>query len=118
MLRIYILLFSFLMISPAFAQVPVKTSASAAGLSGQDLLTMCGGLYDVDYGYCAGYMKAIADVMGQQAVHGQTACNQGNVRPQQLLEAMKMQAADDPALAAQPASVLATQSIARSYPCR
>ena len=102
----------------AFSNDMIRVAQPQAHTNGKDLITMCSGLYDVDYGYCAGYMKAVADIMMDQPVYGSRACHHAGVRPEQLVENLKMQAGEDPALAQQPASVLASQSLSRSFPCR
>lgn len=62
---------------PAFAEDQV---------SGADLQRMCNSRYDTDYGYCAGYIKAVADIMREQRVAGLDACGHDPIRSQQLID--------------------------------
>jgi len=55
-------------------------------LSGADLQRMCASRYDTDYGYCAGYIKAVADIMRDQRVAGLDACGHAPIRSQQLID--------------------------------
>ena len=51
-----------------------------------ELHDMCTSTSDVDYGYCAGYVSAVAHMLLTQHVDGYRACNHANVRSQQFVK--------------------------------
>lgn len=112
-------LFALLCLSvPAFANEPMQVSNPQAHLSGRDLINFCKGQYDIDFGYCAGYMAAISEVMMDHTVYGQAACNHGAVAPQQLVELLKQRASQDPSIELQPASAAAAHVLSSAFRCR
>ncbi len=118
-MRRVLFIFAFLCLSvSALANDRMQINNPQSHLSGRDLMNFCKGQYDIDFGYCAGYMAAISEVMMDHAVYGQTACNHAMVAPQQLVELLKKQAAHDPSLELQPASVAAAEALSNSFRCQ
>lgn len=110
-----------MLILPGAAQAEQRMQAVSnpqAQISGRDLINFCKGQYDIDYGYCAGYMAAISEVMLDHEVYGQTACNHGIVAPQQLVELLKDSAKNNPSIELQPASAAAAQVLSGAFRCR
>jgi len=105
----------FLSLTPGFPLA--QETQRAASLPGSHLITMCKGLYDVDYGYCTGYLKAVSELMIGQPLYGLSACNHGLVPVPNLIEHMKIQIEKDPALSQLPAGELMAQVMARTFPC-
>lgn len=59
-------------------------------LSAAELMQMCSSTHDVDYGYCAGYITAIADQMlSTGTAGGERACNHAGVRSQQYVDVFR-----------------------------
>lgn len=106
------------LVAPAMAQDRIQVSNPQEHLTGRDLMNFCKGQYDIDFGYCAGYITAISEVMIDHTVYGQTACNQGPVAPQQLVDLLKERAAHDPSIELQPASAAAAQALSGYFACR
>ena len=104
--------------SPLAASEVTRVSNPAAHLNGKDLINFCKGQYDIDYGYCAGYVAAISDIMLDHAVYGNTACNHGRVAPEQLKELLQAHVKRDPSSQLQPASVATAQALSRAFSCR
>lgn len=97
----------------------IAAPAQAEPLNKAGLLSYCQGLYDVDAGFCAGYIQAVADVMQQQAIYGQSVCNLAPVQSQQLADLVKgdMQVGD-PANNTVSAVQFTHDTLAKYYPCR
>lgn len=55
-------------------------------MAGVDLARFCEQATDLDAGFCAGYVTAIADVMIDQPLYGFRACLYPSVRTQQIME--------------------------------
>ena len=104
--------FCFLMMLSAAAQ------AADGGVTAGQLKTYCAGQYDVDAGFCAGYVTAIADLMKQKTLSGYTTCNLGPVESQQLMELVQIQMQENAIDPMQPATSLTAEMLARFYPCR
>ncbi len=96
--------------------LPAK--AADGPMTGAALMQYCKGLYDVDAGFCAGYITAIADLMKEQGLYGQTTCNLGPVPSQQLMELVQIQMQDNPEAQSQSATQMTATTLARFYPCR
>lgn len=98
---------------------PQKALAvNSDGLTGNDLLRLCSSKYDTEYGYCAGYISAIANMMLTTAVEGERACTQGTVRTQQLMDIYRSYAELFPENLRGSAAKNVAISIARGFPCR
>lgn len=87
-------------------------------LSGHDLSAFCASKYDVDAGFCAGYVTAVAELMLDHALYGLRACNHGPVRSQQLMDIIKMSQRRNPAWQDAAASTSTAAALADAFPCR
>ena len=78
------------LLSFALLVAPIQTaqakSNEAAHFSGTELYAMCASKYDTDYGYCAGYVSAIANTMLTESVSGYRACNLTQARSQEFVD--------------------------------
>ena len=92
--------------------------ASDGSVTAGQLRTYCAGQYDVDAGFCAGYVTAVADLMKQNALGGYTSCNLSPVGSQQLMELIQIQMQENQIDPSQPATTLSAETLARFYPCR
>ncbi len=101
----------FLLSAPAMA-------AGDGALSADKLKTYCAGQFDVDAGFCAGYITAVADFMKQKALPGYSVCNLSPVGSQQLMELVQSQMQEQAFDPAMPATSLTADTLARYYPCR
>ncbi|NCC22100.1 MAG: hypothetical protein EOM26_06510 [Alphaproteobacteria bacterium] len=119
-MRIAVLAFFFILGSTlgAFAQQGIEISAPESHLAGRDLLNFCHGKYDVDAGYCAGYMTAVAELLLDHPLYRMTACEHGKVRSQQLTEIYMEHLQKYPPRADVPASMAAVEAVALAFPCR
>lgn len=93
-------------------------AVNSDGLTGQDLLRLCSSKYDTEYGYCAGYISAIANMMLTSEVEGERACTRGTVRTQQLMDIYRSYAELFPENLRGSAAKNVAISIARGFPCR
>lgn len=59
--------------------VPARAETDTAALR-----AMCESRYNVDQGYCAGYIAAVSDILRHHALYGYRVCAHGAVRPVQL----------------------------------
>lgn len=50
------------------------------------LIRLCQAPYDIDQGFCAGYLTAMRDVMNDYSLYGNTTCGGRGVGPQQLAD--------------------------------
>jgi hypothetical protein len=111
---------TLLLFLPATVQAEdyVPVTSVRAQITGKDLMNMCAGKYDIDYGYCAGYLAAISEIMLTHPVYGKQACNHGPVGAQQLMELYRQNMEENPAAQMQPASAATAQTLARFFQCR
>lgn len=86
--------------------------------SGYELFSACTSHYDTDYGYCAGYVTAVADVLLQQPLYGFGACNHAPVKSQQLVDLVTLFLEDNPELQSRPAKLVVAMALARAFPCQ
>jgi hypothetical protein len=99
------------------------TSATAQGVNApyhftaMQLGELCNSEYDTDYGLCAGYVTAIADVMLQQDIYGTSACNHKNVKSEQLIALTKRYLESNPEVAQTPARDVVSLALSRAFPC-
>jgi Rap1a immunity proteins len=84
---------------------------SISSLSAGELQGMCQSTYDVEYGWCAGYVTALAEANGG-------ACMNAPVRSQQYVDIFKsyMEVFPEARKAGAPEAVSA--AMARAFPCR
>lgn len=115
-----------LLATPVMAQTTVAPEASDAQtgvhqpdirLSGAELRALCASSSNVDYGMCAGYVRAVADLMLAESVAGNKACAFGLVRPQQLLDIVRVYMDQTPTALETPARAAVAQALARAFPC-
>lgn len=88
-----------------------------SALSGQHLMSFCNSKYDVDAGFCSGYIAAIAETMAVQQTYAQHSCGHAGVKPQQWMDTVKIEVDANPSLVQLPAGVMVAQIVAMSYPC-
>jgi len=88
-------------------------------LSATELMQMCSSTHDVDYGYCAGYITAIADQMlSTGTAGGERACNHAGIRSQQYVDVFRSFAEVFPERLKDQAERTVAASFARAVPCR
>lgn len=102
----------FLLLTPSVAR------ASADRLAASDLARLCSSSSDVDYGYCAGYITAIADgILSAGSIGGYSACNHAHVRSQQYIDVFRAYAEIFPGKMNGDAETAVAAALARSFPC-
>jgi Rap1a immunity proteins len=109
-------LFIFAIIA-ALAITPAQAQEQQQPLSAADLQTMCSSASDIDYGFCAGYVSAIAHAMLTQNIGTARACNHENVRSQQLVDTYNSYTKLFPQQLSGAASDVAAAAMARAFPC-
>lgn len=88
-------------------------------LTAAELMRMCSSTHDVDYGYCAGYITAVADQMlSTGTAGGARACNHQGVRSQQYVDVFRAYAEIFPERLRDEAERTVAASFARAFPCR
>jgi len=92
-------------------------AANSAGITAQELLKMCNSTYDTDYGFCAGYISALANALLTGPVSDEAACSHGPVRSQQLIDIFRAYAELFPEQMPGPAAKTVSAAIARAFPC-
>lgn len=101
-----------------FASTGKAPAANSEGLTGTELLAMCNSTYDTDYGFCAGYVSALANALLAGPVAGEAACSHGPVRSQQLIDIYRTYAELFPENMKGAAAKTVSASIARAFPCK
>lgn len=98
---------------------PVSAVAAASGATATGTLRhYCMGAHDVDAGFCAGYVTAIADLMKEQQLYGVRTCNLEPVHSQQLMDLMRIEMQEKIMPREVSAAELTAGTLARYYPCR
>lgn len=94
-------------------------AGEAGRFSGDTLASYCSSPYDVDAGYCAGYVTAIAEIMTEQPLYGFHACNLAGIRSQQLMEivAQDLKKTDEDSVKSDNARFRTAGALARAFPC-
>lgn len=95
----------------------VGSAQDAPAFRAFELYEMCTSSYDTDFGYCAGYVTAIAHTMTQQPVGGHQACNFSFVRSQQFVDIFKTYSEQFRDSMDTEAGHVVAASIARAFPC-
>lgn len=109
-MRVILILSLIFFATPAFAK--------SATFSGRDLLDMCTSKYDTDYGFCAGFVSAIANAMINNAIGPDRACHVENLKSQQAIEIYTNYAELFPEMMREEASKAASAALARAFPCQ
>lgn len=110
--------FVFGTLAGAFAAQENEGGALRPGrLNASDLMELCAGKYDVDLGFCAGYVTAIADVMIDQPLYGFRACTHETVKSQQIMDNVILKTKAMPERSGFAARAVVADSIARAFPC-
>lgn len=87
-------------------------------LSGAELARMCSSAYDTDYGFCAGYVSAVAHVLLTDSVGGYRACNHAQVKSQQYVDTFVLFAGKFPDQLNADAGITVAGALARAFPCQ
>lgn len=82
-------------------------------LSAAKLAQFCMSRYDTDYGFCAGYVTAVAEDMAE----GARACHYGAARSQQFVDLFKAYAQANPDALNVPARQAVASALARAFSC-
>ncbi len=99
--------------------MPAPAQSAADRLTAGELMRMCSSEHDVDYGYCAGYITAVADQMlATGTAAGQRACNHAGIRSQQYVDVFRSFAEIFPERMNEEAEPAVAASFARAFPCR
>lgn len=98
------------------ALAPAPAQGSTERLTAAELAKMCNSTSDVDYGFCGGYITAIADAMSKAP--GTGACHHAHVRSQQYIEVFRSYAELYPEKMSVEAKSAVAASLARAFPCR
>lgn len=89
----------------------------APQFAASELLKMCNSTYDTDYGYCGGYVSAIANVMLTESIAEYRACRHQQVRSQQAIDIFRSYAELFPEMLSGEAATAVAASLARAFPC-
>ena len=87
-------------------------------MTGAELHTMCTSASNLDYGFCAGYVTAVADALHGASVAGYRACGHDGTRSQQLIDTYNAFADMFPGNLQDSADAAVAASLARAFPCR
>jgi len=105
-LRIFLFLLIALDLNSAHSQTPSSL-----------LINLCQAPYDIDQGFCAGYLTAIRDVMNDYSLYGKTTCGGTGVGPQQLADNFSDFIKDQQSQIRQPAGELSAEFLADRFGC-
>lgn len=86
-------------------------------ISAQDLKTYCFSAYDTDFGYCAGYVTGVADLMHEHTIYGFETCNMQMVKSQQMVDIVKNFINKNPSEVKGNARYLVAQALSKAFPC-
>jgi hypothetical protein len=92
-------------------------AAELSRLTGAQLAAMCQSESNLDYGYCAGYVTAVADEMMAGSVAEYRACNHAAVKSQQYVDIFRTYAAEFPETRGMSADLAVAAAFARAFPC-
>ena len=108
-------------ITPVHAQTvtiqPVMAQAPPQHISTRELYRLCTSASDVDYGMCAGYVTALADLLMSESVAAYKACAFSAVRPQEIMDIVKNFIGKNPDMNDRPAHITAAAALAGAFPC-
>jgi hypothetical protein len=96
---------------------PASVQASNARMTAGDLANLCVAKSDLDFGYCTGYIMAIADKMVDNQIGPYRACNHAQVRPQQYIDVYRSYAEIFPETLRGDAETAVAAALARAFPC-
>lgn len=116
-MRIVTLLTTVLLLFAPLASAGAAVPAHSSGFSAADLQRMCSSPHDTDYGFCAGYVSAIAHALLTDSVAGYRACHHEQVRSQQYVDTFTLYAKKFPAEMNADAATVVSAAIARAFPC-
>lgn len=97
--------------------IPAQASTQAPHFSGTELQQMCSSKYDTDYGYCAGYVSAVANLLLTESVAGFRACNLEPVKSQQFIDIFQSYAELFQSNLGGEAKEVVAAALARAFPC-
>lgn len=93
-------------------------AADTSRLTASQLNEMCHSESNLDYGFCAGYVTAVADELLHASLAEYRACNHAAVKSQQYVDIFKNYVASYPEALGKPADLAAAAAFARAFPCR
>ena len=112
----YLFIFTLVLFFCGDASAQIKPNAPYH-FTAQQLADWCNSDYDTEYGICAGYLTAVADIMLQQDVHGISACNHKAVKSEQLIKLYTQYLQNNVAHGARPARDVVAEALSRAFPC-
>jgi hypothetical protein len=93
------------------------TATDMSRLTGAQLAEMCQSQSNLDYGYCAGYVTAVADELMAGSVAEYRACNHASVKSQQYVDIFRTYEAEFPQSRTMSADLAVAAAFARAFPC-
>lgn len=115
---IFCITISCIFMPQAFANDSALAPKAQGFISATQLKTYCMSHYDVDQGYCAGFITGVADIMQEHRLYHFEACNMAHLRPQQIVNHVKhvmAQAAPDKIKGN--ARLFVAYALADKFPC-
>lgn len=107
-----------LLLGAASSRAETPIVISDATFSTEELARMCRSTHDTDYGYCAGYVTAIAHMMRDNiSLSGYRACRHDSVRSQQYIDIFNTYLELYPDSMPREAAVVVAAALARAFPC-
>ncbi len=91
--------------------------AASNYVTGKELQKLCTSPFDTDYGYCAGFVTGVADVMLQQVVSGKKSCHKPSIKSQQLVDLVVSYMEHNPETKKHTARSIVAETLSRSFPC-
>lgn len=101
----------------AVLSAPSFSTIAPGRMAGVDLARFCAQATDLDAGFCAGYVTAIADVMIDQPLYGFRACLYPSVRTQQIMENVVQAMRAPPDRSRFAARAVVADTLSRAFPC-
>ena len=100
----------------SYAQ-PAQAQHGGYYMTGQDLHRICNSSFNTDYGFCGGFVTAVAEVMIHQNIGPYQACNHGTVRSEQLINITKNFILKNNDTLAQDGRTVVARALSRAFPC-
>ncbi len=94
-----------------------SSAADVTRLTGAQLAEMCQSQSNLDYGYCAGYVTAVADELLAGSIGEYRACNHAAVKSQQYVDIFRTYEAEYPESRSMSADLAVAAAFARAFPC-
>lgn len=107
-------------VSLLFGVIGFSAPAMAAKtyVTGKELQRYCLSSLNTDYGYCAGFITGVADVMFIEDIGGKRSCHKPTVRSQELIDLVLTYMEHHPEVYRNTARSIVVGALSQNFPCK